>query len=93
MKYFYYYLIFINITGFVAVLSDKIRARFSWKRLNSKKFLFTSFLGAGVGILLGMHLLKHMNGEDMAYARRIIFNMCIAWAIGTMLLYSYMLIK
>lgn len=93
IRYYIYYLILINFTGFLAIISDKIKARFDWKRLQEKKFVFSALLGGGPGVLIGMYLFKHLIEPEKEYLRRWTINLCIAWVILIMLFYVYYLLR
>jgi len=88
-----YYLLIINFTGLLTVLSDKLRARFNFKRLAAKKFFFLSIVGAGAGILIGIYLFNHFNDEDYTYFKQFLIKSCIGWAIFTLLAYAYNLLQ
>ena len=59
MKYFYIYLIIINLTGFFIALSDKKRAVKGKYRISEKTLFAVSLLGGGAGMLLSMRLFRH----------------------------------
>lgn len=59
MKYFIFYLIFINIVAFILMGVDKRRAvRHRWRIRESTLFLI-SIIGGSIGALLGMFLFRH----------------------------------
>lgn len=92
-EYFIYYLVLINLTGFLSILSDKMKAHFGWKRLAAKKFFFISVVGGGAGILIGTYLFNHLNDEDYAYFKQFLIKSCFGWAIFILLVYAYNLLK
>ena len=47
MKFTYFlgYLFLVNLTGFLAILSDYIRSLFNFRRLPEKRYVFVAFAG------------------------------------------------
>lgn len=59
MKYFFYYLIFINLYGILSMGIDKNNAvKGKWRISENKLFLIASIFGS-LGILLGMYIFRH----------------------------------
>lgn len=59
LKYFLFYIIAINIYGFIVVLVDKKRAiNKKWRVPEAKLFIIASLLGS-IGILSGMYTFHH----------------------------------
>ena len=59
MKYFIYYLIFINILGIMLCLSDKIRAIKNKRRISEDFLFFIAIAGGCYGFIAGMYLFRH----------------------------------
>ena len=59
MEKILYYLLLINIISFIVAITDKKRAvKQSW-RISESFLMLLSFLGGGVGLLLGLLLCNH----------------------------------
>ena len=59
MIYFYIYLLLINATGFLLMLSDKRKAIKKRWRIPERMLIGVSVLGGSIGTLMGMHLFRH----------------------------------
>lgn len=59
MIYFYIYLLLINATGFLLMLSDKRKAIKKRWRIPERMLIGISVLGGSIGTLMGMHLFRH----------------------------------
>lgn len=59
MEFFYLYLVIINASGFLLMLSDKHRAKKKLWRIPEKILLGTALLGGSLGSLLGMYTFRH----------------------------------
>lgn len=53
------YFIFVNIFSFVLFGIDKLYAKGRMKRISEKTLIFISFMGGGMGSLLGMKIFRH----------------------------------
>ena len=62
MKFTYFlgYLFLVNLTGFLAILSDYIRSLFNFRRLPEKRYVFVAFAGGCFGVLAGIYTFKHL---------------------------------
>lgn len=59
MKYFIYYLIFINVFNFILFGLDKWFAKKKKNRVRNSTLLGFSILGGSIGALFGMYLFRH----------------------------------
>lgn len=59
MKYFYFYLILINIVTFILFAIDKKRAKKNQWRIPESQLLFFSLLGGSIGGIIAMKIVKH----------------------------------
>lgn len=59
MKYFYFYLILINIVTFIMFAIDKKRAKRNQWRIPESQLLFFSLLGGSIGGIIAMKIVKH----------------------------------
>lgn len=55
----FYYLIFMNILGFLLMGQDKQRARTHKWRISEKTLFLTAILGGSIGSILGMQIFRH----------------------------------
>lgn len=56
---FIIYLVFINLVGFFIMAIDKTRAiKHKW-RISEKNLISISIVGGSIGILCGVHILRH----------------------------------
>lgn len=53
------YLFIINATGFVLMLTDKIKAKKNAWRIPEATLFLTAILGGSIGSLLGMYTFRH----------------------------------
>ena len=59
MKFFYIYLIIINIIGFLVMFIDKQKAmRHAW-RIPEKTLFLVALIGGSLGTTLGMNICRH----------------------------------
>lgn len=59
IKVFLFYLLIINLTGFLIMFIDKSRAIHKEWRIPEKTLMGISIIGGSVGMLLGMSTFKH----------------------------------
>jgi len=59
MKYFYFYIISINIVTFIMFVIDKQKAKRNQWRIPESQLLFFSLLGGSIGGLIAMKIVKH----------------------------------
>lgn len=59
MIYFSVYLLLINATGFLLMLSDKRKAVKKHWRIPERVLIGIAVIGGSVGALIGMHLFRH----------------------------------
>lgn len=59
MKVFIYYLIIINIIGFIVVFYDKRQAIKKKNRISEKNLLVISIIGGCYGFVISMYLFHH----------------------------------
>lgn len=64
MKIFNYYLILINIIGFILILVDKIKACKNKWRIKENTLLFISIIGGGIGELISMLIFHHKTKKN-----------------------------
>lgn len=53
------YLVAINIIGFLAMFIDKRKAKKGSWRISEKVLFYITFLGGGIGTILGMYMFRH----------------------------------
>ena len=81
-----YYLIIINILGFIVCLVDKNRAKNNKYRIPEKFLFFLSFIGGCIGFYLGMLLFRHKIRKIKFYIG--IPMIIIIWSILILKLYK-----
>ena len=59
MKYFLFYMIFVNLFTFVLFWIDKYKAIYKKRRISEKTLLFWSLIGGFFGALLWMIFFSH----------------------------------
>lgn len=59
MKYLLIYLIVINVAAFLAMMTDKHKARRDKWRISEKSLFMLALAGGSVGSILGMKLFHH----------------------------------
>lgn len=64
MKIFNYYLILINIIGFILILVDKIKACKNKWRIKENTLLFISIIGGSIGELISMLIFRHKTKKN-----------------------------
>jgi len=64
MKIFNYYLILINIIGFILILVDKIKACKNKWRIKENTLLFISIIGGNIGELISMLIFHHKTKKN-----------------------------
>ncbi len=64
MKIFNYYLILINIIGFILILVDKIKACKNKWRIKENTLLFISIIGGSIGELISMLIFHHKTKKN-----------------------------
>ena len=64
MKIFNYYLILINIIGFILILVDKIKACKNKWRIKENALLFISIIGGSIGELISMLIFHHKTKKN-----------------------------
>lgn len=58
-KFILFYLLTINLIGFVIMFIDKSRSIHKEWRVPEKNLIGLSMIGGSIGMLLGMHLFRH----------------------------------
>ncbi|WP_027632922.1 DUF1294 domain-containing protein [Clostridium hydrogeniformans] len=56
---FLYYLVFINIIGFLSMYLDKIKAKKHQWRTKESTLILIGALGGSIGSILGMYIFRH----------------------------------
>lgn len=64
MKIFNYYLILINIIGFILILVDKIKACKNKWRIKENTLLFISIIGGSIGELISILIFHHKTKKN-----------------------------
>lgn len=59
MKYFYLYLLFINVIAVIVCFADKIKAKNGSYRIPEKTLFVISILGGSVGMYVAMKTIRH----------------------------------
>ncbi|MBU5484744.1 DUF1294 domain-containing protein [Clostridium sp. MSJ-11] len=89
MKVFYYYLLIINLYGFIIMYIDKKKSIKGKWRISEKNLFLTALAFGSIGIFLGMQLFRHKTKHksftlgipcifilqmvSMVYAKNILF--------------------
>ena len=85
MKYIFLYLLIINASVFILMLSDKRRSKKNRWRISERTLIGSAFLGGSIGVLLGMYAFRHKT-------RHMKFTLGIpAILIGQIILVWYLL--
>lgn len=58
-KYEIYYLVFINLIGFLSMVIDKRRAIKHEYRISEKMLFIIALIGGSIGSLIGMNIMHH----------------------------------
>lgn len=58
-KFILFYLLTINLIGFIIMFIDKSRSIHKEWRVPEKNLIGLSMIGGSIGMLLGMHLFRH----------------------------------
>ena len=53
------YLCIINVIGFLAMYIDKRKAKKGAWRISEQALFYITFLGGGIGTILGMYIFRH----------------------------------
>lgn len=83
MKYLLYYLIIINIGSFLIYRVDKRLAKSGKRRVSERSLFFLSFIGGGLGCVIGMLMFRHKTKKVKFYL----------WNILMLLVWSYLIYK
>jgi len=59
LKNIIFYLLAINLIGFLAMWLDKIKAKKGAWRIPEKTLFMITFLGGGIGTVAGMYIFRH----------------------------------
>ena len=59
MKYLQLYLLIVNAVAFVLMLTDKLKAQKSKRRIPESTMLTFAALGGSIGTLMGMYIFRH----------------------------------
>lgn len=59
IKYILWYLLGINIIGFLAMGIDKLKAQKGWWRIPEGTLMTLCLLGGGIGTIAGMYTFRH----------------------------------
>lgn len=59
LKYFYLYLLFINVIAVIVCFADKIKAKNGSYRIPEKTLFVISILGGSVGMYVAMKTIRH----------------------------------
>ena len=59
MKYLQLYLLIVNAVAFVLMLTDKLKAQKSKRRIPESTLLTFAALGGSIGTLMGMYIFRH----------------------------------
>ncbi|BAH08057.1 DUF1294 domain-containing protein [Clostridium kluyveri] len=59
MKIFLYYILLVNIYGFILMYIDKNKSKKGKWRISENKLFITAILFGSLGIFLGMYTLRH----------------------------------
>lgn len=79
MKYFIYYLLIINIIGFIIVLYDKKMAIKNNYRVSEKILFFVANIGGCYGFIISMYLFHHKT-KKLKF-KLLIPIICILWLV------------
>ena len=73
MKYFFVYLIFINLLTIIIYGIDKLLAKKHLFRISENCLFLLSLIGGSLGALIGMQLFRHKTKKIKFYLINIIF--------------------
>lgn len=59
IKYILWYLLGINVIGFLAMGIDKLKAQKGWWRIPEGTLMMLCLLGGGIGTIAGMYTFRH----------------------------------
>lgn len=59
IKFILFYLLIINLTGFIIMFIDKSRSIHKEWRVPEKNLIGLSVIGGSIGMLLGMYIFRH----------------------------------
>lgn len=86
IKVFLFYLLIINLTGFLIMFIDKSRAIHKEWRIPEKTLIGISIIGGSVGMLLGISTFRHKTkhkkftiGVPFILALQIILIILVTW--------------
>lgn len=86
IKVFLFYLLIINLTGFLIMFIDKSRAIHKEWRIPEKTLIGISIMGGSVGMLLGISIFRHKTkhkkftiGVPSILALQIILIILVIW--------------
>lgn len=84
---FNYYLLIINIIGFIICFIDKYKAKRNKYRISENKLLFVSFIGGCFGFFIGMFLFHHKTCKLKFII--LIPIIIVIWIVIIILFYNY----
>ncbi len=79
-----YYLIIVNLIGFVLIYIDKKRAINHSYRISEKRLFLVCLLGGSLGSLIGMYTFRHKTRHN-----KFVFGVPIILAINILIIYIY----
>ncbi|SHK26560.1 DUF1294 domain-containing protein [Paramaledivibacter caminithermalis] len=65
--YFVFFILTINLFGFIIILIDKYKAKKNKWRVKESNFFIIAILGGVIGILLGMTMFRHKTQHKSFY--------------------------
>ncbi len=84
LRVFLYYLLLINLLGFVLYGVDKAKSKGRGRRIPERTLLWVARLGGGVGCWMGMMLFRHKTKHDRFMALVPLWT--VLWAVVLALL-------
>lgn len=81
MKYFFYYLVFINLITIIIYGLDKRFAKKNKARISEQFLFLLALLGGSLGALIGMQLFRHKTKKFKFYLVNFIFSVIWLYVI------------
>ena len=81
MKYFFYYLVFINLITIIIYGLDKRFAKKNKARISEQFLFLLALLGGSLGALIGMQLFRHKTKKFKFYLVNFVFSVIWVYVI------------
>lgn len=81
MKYFFVYLIFVNLLTIIIYGIDKLLAKKHLFRISENCLFLLSLIGGSLGALIGMQLFRHKTKKFKFYLVNFVFSVIWVYVI------------